>query len=107
MGASTSQYRQHADHMERLLKTLRVAVLSQKPERMADFKYRNEELAGYARSLTEMAVSAIFFRSRAISSAGERCLHTAEVAGSNPASPTLKLSYLQEKLEVGTRGSNA
>ena len=29
----------------------------------------------------------------AISSAGERCLHTAEVAGSNPASPTPK--YLQ------------
>jgi hypothetical protein len=26
----------------------------------------------------------------AISSAGERCLHTAEVAGSNPASPTPK-----------------
>src|SRR3712207_6511299 len=28
----------------------------------------------------------------AISSAGERCLHTAEVAGSNPASPTQKMS---------------
>ena len=33
------------------------------------------------------------YRSRAISSAGERCLHTAEVAGSNPASPTLKGLY--------------
>ena len=27
---------------------------------------------------------------RAISSAGERCLHTAEVTGSNPASPTTR-----------------
>ena len=32
----------------------------------------------------------IFVLPRAISSAGERCLHTAEVAGSKPASPTPK-----------------
>ena len=31
----------------------------------------------------------LYFVLRAISSAGERCLHTAEVAGSKPASPTL------------------
>ena len=34
---------------------------------------------------------------RAISSAGERCLHTAEVAGSKPASPTKKYLEMVEK----------
>jgi hypothetical protein len=35
-------------------------------------------------------------RSRAISSAGEHCLHTAGVAGSNPASPTMNIKELAE-----------
>ena len=37
---------------------------------------------------TAPSTNGIFDLSRAISSAGERCLHTAEVAGSKPASPT-------------------
>jgi hypothetical protein len=37
----------------------------------------------------------IFVLPRAISSAGERCLHTAEVAGSKPASPTSKGTILR------------
>jgi hypothetical protein len=41
-------------------------------------------------SLTADPANGIFMALRAISSAGERCLHTAEVAGSNPASPTPK-----------------
>src|SRR5919112_5872691 len=40
------------------------------------------------KSLTEALGNGIFTALGAISSAGERCLHTAEVAGSNPASPT-------------------
>ena len=41
----------------------------------------------------------LYFVLRAISSAGERCLHTAEVAGSNPASPTL------EKITFGRKNA--
>src|SRR5215210_5084850 len=43
-----------------------------------------------SQSLTEALQGGIFTIPGAISSAGERCLHTAEVAGSNPASPTPK-----------------
>jgi hypothetical protein len=46
-------------------------------------------------SLTEALANGIFTASGAISSAGERCLHTAEDAGSIPASPTQKSSVLQ------------
>src|SRR5215208_6459800 len=43
----------------------------------------------------------------AISSAGERCLHTAEVAGSNPASPTLKVLQIAGKVKTPAFGSRA
>src|SRR3712207_394548 len=46
---------------------------------------------GLPQSLTEAPSDGIFTIPRAISSAGERCLHTAEVAGSIPASPTLNI----------------
>ena len=35
---------------------------------------------------------------RAVSSAVEHCLHTAGVAGSNPAPPTKKIKHLAERL---------
>ena len=44
---------------------------------------------------------------RALDRAPERCLHTAEVAGSNPASPTLKNLGLQEKLSSREKESNS
>ena len=45
------------------------------------------------KSLTEALGNGIFTPPGAISSAGERCLHTAEVAGSSPASPTEKVLF--------------
>ena len=51
-------------------------------------KFERKEQAEKKQSLTQDNRSDIYKGHRAISSAGEHCLHTAGVAGSNPASPT-------------------
>src|SRR5215212_3865912 len=67
----------------------------------------SDALRSPPKSLTEAPDDGIFSPPGAISSAGERCLHTAEVAGSNPASPTRgrpanggKTEYLGDIVEV-------
>jgi hypothetical protein len=43
-----------------------------------------------ARAFISRDILLIFLSLRALSSVGERCLHTAEVMGSNPVAPTRK-----------------
>jgi hypothetical protein len=67
---------------------LRSAISISRPLFAAEASIISEGVHSLRKSLTEALANGIFTASGAISSAGERCLHTAEVAGSNPASPT-------------------
>ncbi len=67
---------------------------------MAPGTFPQARLTNKRRYLTMALTNGIFpglADKRAISSAGERCLHTAEVAGSIPASPTLKTAQFAGK----------
>ncbi len=55
------------------------------------YKQNENALDTSNRALTDAAKTVIFFRHRwAVSSAGEHCLHTAGVVGSNPTPPTIE-----------------
>src|SRR5215218_8604295 len=82
---------------------LRSAISISRPLFAAEGGIISEGHHSLRKSLTEAPGNGIFTAPGAISSAGERCLHTAEVAGSNPASPTRKKTAFADKTRAASR----